>query len=151
VKPRQIRSSRREQLWWRLSDTWAAGGGYWYPLTEVPQRNVLAFQAPCFYQALVAGENLPAILAARGVDRIFELREVGSAYELRLADLDPVYTGDEGFWCSDALDWVLYASHENSLTVGGEWLITAVKFAWPEWERYVWDNPRSSGSATPLH
>lgn len=119
MKPRQIRNSHREQLWQRLSDTWAVRSGYWYPLAEVPRRDVLAFQAPRFYQAVVAGENLHAILAARGVERIFELREGGSAYELRLTDLDPVYTGDEGFWCSDALDWVLYTSHENSLTLGG--------------------------------
>jgi hypothetical protein len=141
VKPRQIRGLDREQLWQRLADTWAVGAVYWYPLAEVPRRDVLAFQAPHFEQALVAGERLHAILAARGVERAFELREGGSAYEIRLSDLDPAYTGDEGFWCSDAMDWVLYASHENSLAVGGEWLIAGVKSAWPEWKRYVWTAP----------
>lgn len=141
MKPRQIRSPAREQLWQRLSATWGVGGGYWHPLAEVPRRDVLAFQAPYFNQALVAGGRLHAILDARKVGRVFELREDGSAYETRLADLDPVYTGGEGFWCSAAMDWVLYASHENSLTVGGEWLIVAVKSAWPEWAQYVWTNP----------
>jgi hypothetical protein len=107
----------------------------------VPRRDVLAFQAPHFNHALVAGGRLHAILAAHKVERVFELREGGGAYEIRLADLDPVYTGDEGFWCSEAMDWVRYASHENSLTVGGEWLIAAVKSAWPEWERHVWTTP----------
>ncbi len=143
MKPRQIRGSEREQLWKRLADTWAVGAGYWHPLAEVPRRDVLAFQAHYFNHALVAGERLHAILAARGVERAFELREGGSAYEIHPTGLDPVYTGDEGFWCSDAMDWILYASHENSLTVGGKWLLSQVKSAWPEWERHVWTTPFS--------
>jgi hypothetical protein len=141
VKPREIRGSDREQLWQRIADTWAVGARYWHPLAEVPRRDVLAFQAPNFEQAVVAGGRLHAILAARGTECVLELREGGSAYEILLSDLDPLYTGDEGFWCSDAMDWLLYASHENSLTVGGEWLISAVKSAWPEWERHVWTTP----------
>ncbi|HEX8319260.1 hypothetical protein [Longimicrobium sp.] len=141
MKPKQIRGVHREQLWQRLADTWAVGAGYWHPLAEVPRRDVLAFQAPDFHQALVAGQKLHAILAGRGVERVFEVREGGSAYQIELSDLDPTYTGDEGFWCSDAMDWLLYASHESSLTVGGKWLISRVKAAWPEWERHVWTTP----------
>lgn len=142
MKPKQTRGKECEQLWQRLADTWAVGGDYWYPLAQVPRRDVLAFQAPRFHQALVAEGRLQAILAARGVERVFELREGGSAYEIQLSDLHPAYTGDEGFWCSDAMDWLLYASHENSLTVGGKWLISQVKSAWPGWERHVWKAPR---------
>jgi len=138
VKPKQIRGDQREQLWQRLADTWTVGAGYWHPLAEGPRRDVLAFQAPDFHQALVAEGRLHTILAGRGVERVFELREGGSAYQIELSDLDPAYTGDEGFWCSDVVDWLLYASYEGSLTVGGKWLISEVKAARPEWERHVW-------------
>lgn len=141
MKPREIRGSEREQLWRRVADTWGVGAGYWHPLAGVPRRDVLAFQATYFEQDVVAGGRLHAILAARGIERVLELREGGSAYEILRSDLYPVYTGDEGYWCSDAMDWLLYASHENSLTVGGKWLISAVKAAWPEWERHVWTTP----------
>lgn len=127
-----------QRLWSRLEDAWGVRAGYWYPLREIGRRDVLAFEASAFDEALVASGRLHAIFATRGIERAFELREGGGAFQVALGDLEPAYTGEEGYWCSDAMDWLLYASHENSVTVAGEWLISAVKAAWPAWERHVW-------------
>jgi hypothetical protein len=116
--------------------------GYWYPLADVARTDLLAFEAPRFHEALLAGKRLHAILADHGVEHVFELLEGGKAYSMELRDLYPMYGGDEGFWCSDAMDWILYASHEGSFTVGGSGLVPAVKAAWPDWKRYVWRSPR---------
>ncbi len=36
------------------------------------------------------------------------------------------------------MDWLMYASHEGSLTIAGDWLIEEVRAAWPEWEQHLY-------------
>lgn len=94
-----------------------------------------AFQAP-YLQRAVAPERLATILAERGVERVWELREYGREYERDVSEVDPEYDGAEGVWTSPAHDWIVYASHETSITIGG-WLLDEVKRQWPEWERHI--------------
>ncbi len=64
-------------------------------------------------------------------------------YEIELAHFEAAYDGREGYWTSGEMDWLIYASHESSITVAGEWLLEAVKSVWPEWREHVytgWDH-----------
>jgi hypothetical protein len=36
-------------------------------------------------------------------------------------------------WCSEQMDWVLCASHESSIAVGGKRLVETIKHLWPDW------------------
>ena len=96
----------------------------------------MAFKTKAFGDA-VANERLRAILAARGIERVWELREYGPEYEESLALFEPSYNGAEGYWSSGDLDWIFYASHESSVTVGG-WLLSELKSMWPSWQAHVW-------------
>jgi hypothetical protein len=96
----------------------------------------VAFKTRAFDEA-VAPERLRGALAARGIQRVWELREYGPEYEEAVAMLDPYYNGAEGYWSSGDLDWIIYASHESSVTVGG-WLLQDVKAIWPSWQVHVW-------------
>ena len=58
-------------------------------------------------------------------------RKATPEYELELSVFEPYHNGAGGYWCSEPMDWVIYASHEESITIGGEWLIEAIKRAWP--------------------
>ena len=69
--------------------------------------------------------------------RIWELREHGPEYEQDVSLFEPLYDGAEGYWSSGALDWIAYASHESSVTVGG-WLLEEVKTLWPTWQAHLW-------------
>ena len=120
-----------------MASEWKVDSDYWYPLVDVPRGDLLAFDAMAFGQAVARGP-LHRVLEERGIARVFELREGGSAFEIELRDLEPTYTGDEGYWCTKELDWLLYASHEGSLTVAGEWLIRDIKRVWQSWEKHVW-------------
>jgi len=65
--------------------------------------------------------------------------ESSAEYEQEISAFRPTYGfNGEGFWCCKQMDWVIYASHENSITFGGEWLINKVKGAWSNWESYLW-------------
>jgi hypothetical protein len=68
---------------------------------------------------------------------VWELREYGPEYEQDVSLFDPQYNGAEGYWSSGELDWIVYASHESSVTVGG-WLLADVKALWPAWAAHLW-------------
>jgi hypothetical protein len=66
---------------------------------------------------------------------LWELRELGTDVDCEL-DLElfaPAYTGAEAFWTDRSFDWLIYASHESSVTVTGVRLLPAFKRAFPGW------------------
>ena len=38
------------------------------------------------------------------------------------------------------LVWIIYASHESSVTVGG-WLLEEMQAIWPSWQERTWTSP----------
>lgn len=133
---RSLSELESESLWARVRPRWKIQEGYWYPLSVCELPGLLAFDAEAF-EAAVTDETLHAMLAARGIGRVFELREDGQDSMIDLALLEPSYNGAEGYWISNDLDWIIYASHESSITVGG-WLLNELKSKWPSWESHLW-------------
>jgi len=133
---RTLSGAESDRLWEELRKRWGIPESHWYPLAETSVEGIEAFQAPSFYAFYSSGE-LNKLLASRGVGRLWELREHGPEYEEELSVFDPFYNGAEGYWSSGDLDWIIYASHESSITIGG-WLLEDVKSAWPSWERRIW-------------
>lgn len=117
---------------------------YWHPLIRLDlPPNVIALQQAWFDDAVPLA-TLHHILEEHGVTRFWELREYGPEYELDLAEMEAAYTEAESYWTSGTMDWLIYASHESSITVAGAWLISKVEAAWPAWEQHVytgWDYP----------
>jgi len=133
---RVLSAVESQSIWSRLRARWQIPRGYWYPLAECKLPDILAFKTRAFDEA-VAYERLRDILAARGIERVWELREYGPEYEEDFALFEPYYNGAEGYWSSGDLSWIIYASHESSVTVGG-WLLPEVKAMWPSWQTQVW-------------
>ncbi|PWK84672.1 hypothetical protein C8D88_108288 [Lentzea atacamensis] len=55
-------------------------------------------------------------------------------------DLDlfePVYTGAEGVWTDDTLDWIAYASHESSVAFAGT-LADRLRATWTDPDDWSW-------------
>ena len=81
-------------------------------------------------------------IARTGVTRLLELREWGESAELDLEIASFLYNGAEGFWTTPDVAWMVYASHESSITFGGEWLIAAMRAVLPTFDKFVykgWD------------
>jgi len=125
-----------KSTWSRLRARWEIGDGLWHPLTDCKLPDVIAFDANAFDEA-VALEQLRTTLTELGIQRVWELREYGPEYEEDVSLFTPRYNGAEGYWTSADLDWIIYASHEASVTVGG-WLVGQVKALWPSWDAHVW-------------
>ena len=120
-----------------LRELWGADGGYFYPLDEAKSSyapTLFAYNAVDF-EAAIPEEKLAKILRARGVNRVYEIREWGDENYLQdVALMNPSYTGAEVFISSENWDWLFYASHEASVTTGG-WLTRAIQDEWPDWEQ----------------
>lgn len=85
---------------------------------------------------------LRAVLTELGVSRVLQMREFGLCHEIELADAEFDYDGEEGWWTSHGLAWMVYASHESSITFGGLPLIDALRTRLPDFHKYLyrgWD------------
>ena len=130
-------------LWAELEKRWGVKG-YWYPLDRAPEAapppHASAFSSDPFH-----GDDLQKclrdVLSTLGATRVWELRELDTDTnnEIELALLEPVYTGAEGFWMDSSFDWLIYASHEGSVTVAGRDLLPALYEAWRNWRDYLYD------------
>ena len=131
-------------LWEKLKDRWGADRWHdWYPMNgmDTPP-NTQAFHIT-FYHRDVGDQAIRQILAAHEISTIWEMRENGSIYEMEVAGAQfCYYDGNEGYWTSGEMDWLIYASHESSITFAGEWLLPELKKVWPNWQQCIytgWD------------
>ena len=132
---RVLNESESETLWQTLSHNWKIElGGYWYPLVRKTKEDVLAFDADAFYSG-VPNQAFARLLRTFVASRVYELREGGPNYQLDPEAVEPIYNGAEGFWTTADCQWVLYASHESSITLAGS-VLQRVKAIWPSWAQH---------------
>ena len=151
VKPlpyrRVIEAQEGERIWAGLKNRWGIGASFWFPLREDdPPADVIAFHTE-FFQEMKGLEVLREALMDRGVTRIFQFHESGPDYEIEFSIFDPRYSvGAEQYSTSESLDWLVYASHESSITVAGDWLVAIFQRKWPEWGERTYQGPFSNAN-----
>jgi hypothetical protein len=131
-------------IWSEIVAEWGltTGDVWWFPLSPTTRTGIVALDAKAFATALGASW-LQQQLAGHGIERVIYFREFADppVLEQPLAEATFRYDRAEGYWCdarADRRDWLVYASHENSLTLGGPWLIHALQGAWPTWGAHLW-------------
>jgi len=144
VEPLFYRHSLSQQeisiYWARLVERFDISKGFcWSPIDGIVRPTALIFTVEAFEKA-IPPQKLRDILASHGINRVLELRENSEDCWLDLSEFEAYYNMAEGFWSSQSLDWIIYASHESSISIGG-WLSTEIKQAWPDWETGVWTTP----------
>jgi hypothetical protein len=143
---RVLSKQESERLWRELRKVWGIGDGYWFPLKEGPApSNILAFHTDYFES--INGEALVhEALEQRGVSKLFLLHEFGDPeYEIDLSIFVPGYRdGGEQYSTSTDTDWMVYASHESSITVCGEWMNQLLRKLHPECAERTYKGPYST-------
>jgi hypothetical protein len=143
---RVIAESESKHLWNQLKESWGIDGGYWFPLKDghAPE-NLMAFHTD-YWDTRDGAALLCGALKRQGIRRVFQLHEFGDPdYEIDLEILEPGYLdGGERYSTSDPSDWVVYASHESSITVCGDWLIQFFRKEWPGCEELSYRGPFST-------
>ncbi len=136
---RVLSESEEKEILKSLASRWKITDKYWYPLSLEKPENVEAFQ-DAYFEREVGYDFLIQEFEKRKVDRIFEIREYGASFEIERTIFKPTYNGAEGIWCSLTFDWVIYVSHESSITFSG-WILKNVQDAWPNWKDRIWTSP----------
>jgi len=143
---RVIGELESKRLWNQLKEVWGIDRSYWFPLKEGPvPQNVVAFHSD-YFEAINGVALLREALLSRNIARVFQLHEFGDPdYEIELGIFEPDYRdGGESYSTSDRCDWVVYASHESSVTVCGDWLIQAFREKWPGCDERTYKGPYST-------
>jgi hypothetical protein len=136
---RVLSSEESSSLWTKVSDQWEIKEHYWYPLTTQTLSDVEAFQDR-YFESEVGSDKIRKILERHGIENVFEFGEFGIYYELEVSMIEIAYGAGENFWFDSSFEWIVYASHESSITIGG-WLLEEVKAVWPHWSGRVWTTP----------
>lgn len=141
VKPlfyRKVLSEKEsESLRKKLSERWSVDG-YWFPLSVDKPENTEAFIADHFENDF-GFEKLRQIVSELKIKRVFEVNENNINYEIEISVFEPYYSGSEGFWFDESFDWLIYASHENSITFAGS-ILPKIKESWISWQNHLWEN-----------
>ncbi|OWP64549.1 hypothetical protein CDA63_04050 [Hymenobacter amundsenii] len=74
------------------------------------------------------------------VSEVYEVVEGGAVSTQPLSTCFLGYNGLEHLHTNFNFDFVLYFSHENSVTVGGKLLLDEVHRLWPEYKNHFWAN-----------
>jgi hypothetical protein len=126
---RRLSESESTSIWLDLMDRWGADGTAWVPIS--PQ--IPAGPVDCYWveDEDASTAELRRLAQDLGHETIFELHEGGPRdpatlprgvpwdAEVSVKDWDPSYVGLERYSTPPSLDWLVYASHEGTLTVAG--------------------------------
>ena len=137
---RVLRDAENKQWRQRFVATWGNWDGGCVDRQNIPANVTLHTDV---METAESYEFIRESLRSRGLSRIIEMREGDDSFELDLEAASFRYNFSEGFWTSDAMDWMITASHESSITFGGEWLIAAMRAGLPQFEKYIykgWDS-----------
>lgn len=132
---RCLSDSESEAVRSRLYKRWHINGYEWFPLAQCSLSDIMAFEHEGFQQ-FCSSFSLTDLLSSFGVSRVWELQS-SRCYPDYEQDVCLFKLQSEGYWSSDDLDWIVYQSYENSITVGG-WLLTEISDQWPEWKKHIW-------------
>jgi hypothetical protein len=115
---------------------------YCYPLIGRPPSEMLALQSEyCYLEVPPAA--LQEMLYRHGVTKVWVVTEFGPSAQEPDKELDTdrfdlaevMGSGVESYAASKEDDWLIYVSHEHSITFAGAWLGAAVPEFWPAWSR----------------
>lgn len=130
----------------KSSDVWGIGKHYYYPLTKSKRNDLISFNSKYVItpQKLI---DIKKILLKYGIAQLYEFRENGLAYRISSLEEydfwdsdDDYYLNNEGFWFDDNMQFIIYLSHEETVTFGGEDILKEIKSKWQEWEKNLkWD------------
>jgi len=143
---RALSDEESKALWGKLKSRWDIGGGYWFPLRiGDPPPNLMAFHEE-YFEEMDGTRLLREALASRDIDFVLQAHELGPAdYEIELSLLSPRYgRWGEVYSTSEMADWVVYASHESSITLAGDWLVSLFKARCPDWRTRLYGGPHST-------
>ncbi len=129
-----------------MAEHWGVKGSephYWYPLMSVPTLPEVVVLCDDYWRdEIVNPGHIPDLLNGICSGPIIEIREWDWSCEVDISLLYPFYfisRGGEGLFTDKSLGWLIYASHEQSVSLGGERLRRSLDRVVPDWKSGKWE------------
>jgi hypothetical protein len=111
----------------------------WIPIygqKDIPDTEI--YQADYFEINIPSPENI--IADTYNLTEIYEITEGGRVALTNIYDCRFGYDGLEYLYTDKDFRFVLYFSHESSVTVGGKALINTIHNVWHNYKNHIWTN-----------
>ncbi len=121
--PGRVTGEKAAQLRERLRTLWEVGKDRWPPLGRPIARDLLYVEG-----ALEDKEtaHLTALLQQKATGTVYVLDTTEGIFSSSIRQIFPDLADDDSYWFDDSLEWIIYKSHHNTITFGGDWLIKEV-------------------------
>jgi|SRR6187200_3268289 len=120
----------------KLKEKWAIEyRDYWIPLDGDIREDTEFFNYRIF-QKEFGMEKLRGLISDLGHVFIYELNEGNDDEKVGVIEMED-YSGLELYYTNEDCDWVVYLSHENTITIAGQSLLNALKIKWTDWNKYA--------------
>ncbi|MGN7824948.1 hypothetical protein ACTJJB_32795 [Chitinophaga sp. 22536] len=107
----------------QLLERWHYNGGYWAPLTgNIPSNTLFVAQSALTPANRSALRNY---ICQHAMPHLFEITEDHTDAEITCSELDTDCY--ETVYCDENYNWLIYGSHESTLTFAGEQLLLFVR------------------------
>jgi hypothetical protein len=132
-----IRNKLEEEIYKTFKSGWSP---YWYPLKDIKDNiPVIAFNSD-YWDDDYKMKSLLNLMKCHNIKKVYTLQECSNVYvyddylsEVGLLEQDEdmssynfPYYSEQYTWDSNN-DWLIYTSHEATVTFAGEWIVKAIK------------------------
>lgn len=111
--------------------SWKDHNGYWEPLANTENSKPFIY----FNVDLFKNEDVNKIIQiaqSLSDNTVFKLTEFDLHYEVETSLMNLKWKGYESAYCNKAVDWLIYLSHEGTITFAGGKLLAKIEKAFPE-------------------
>jgi hypothetical protein len=109
--------------------------GYWVPLDGIKTKHIEFFNFKNFITEFGL-QKLKVVVSDIENSTIFELNELIDDNEINISEMDIRDDMTELYYTCKSFEWVIYKSHENTITFAGDILLEKIKQEWPGWEKF---------------
>lgn len=120
----------------QILEKWDAGESYFYPLNYTDRDDVICFPQDYFLKD-IGLKNLSNCLKKLKVEECYlldEYKDDNKDFLISNEEIIP-YNGLEKYYCDNSNEWIIYFSHENTITFGGKMIINILKSEWSNWKK----------------
>lgn len=135
---REVPASTANIIRERVESIWDITQHYWYPLYECNRKDVIAFNDDYIEKDIKKIKYIQKILLGFNEGTIYEMNEYRKVFIIDTEKFSPKIPDNlERFWFSEDMGWIIYVSHEGSITFGGEKLIELLESEWVDWQSNI--------------